>query len=256
MPIYTDDLHNRKGLPQPLLRAQVPDYFGAHCKTGNFRKITVPILGAIYVHKRIAQGFANVFADIERAGKGDLIDMANYGGTYNCRQVRSGGAWSPHAWAIGMDLNVNHHGKNGRDVKLAATNYLCKRDAIAPSLAELAPFFYRWGFSWGGIWTSTCDPMHFEATELTVQLLEGGARVANQGLWEARMKKLGPVMAAEPTGVPTAPKAVKLVELISGRELGEVTQEIAKRIVEGTLTVAPNGDHRADQGKLYLAKRS
>ena len=60
--------------------------------------------------------------------------------------------------------------------------------------------------------------------------------------------------APEPTGVPTAPKTVKLVELISGRELGEVTQEIAKRIAEGTLTVSPNGDHRKDQGKLYLAK--
>lgn len=236
MPIYTDELHNRRGLPQPLPRAQVPTYFGTHCKTGNFRKVTVPILGAIYVHKRIAQGFVNVLEDIERAGKGSLIDRGNYGGTYNCRQVRSAGAWSPHAWAIGMDLNVNHHGKNGRDVKLAATNYLCKRDAIAPSLAELAPFFYRWGFSWGGIWTNTCDPMHFEATELTIQLLEGGAKVKNQALWEQRMKQFGPVQAPGPEA--------------SGGKRKIIDHSTGKVIAEYEL--APGGDHSEDQGKWYV----
>jgi hypothetical protein len=60
----------------------------------------------------------------------------------------------------------------------------------------------------------------------------------------------------EPTGVPTAPKSVILQDLNTGRKIGEITQEAAARLVAGVLTVAPNGDHRADQGKLYLAKRS
>lgn len=64
-----------------------------------------------------------------------------------------------------------------------------------------------------------------------------------------------PAAASEPTGIPTAPKTIKVVELITGRNLGELTQEGAALLADGRLTVAPNGDHRKDQGKLYIARR-
>ena len=66
--------------------------------------------------------------------------------------------------------------------------------------------------------------------------------------------RVEPAAASEPTGIPTAQKTVKLVELITGRPLGELTQEAAALLADGKLTVAPNGDHRKDQRKLYIAK--
>jgi hypothetical protein len=172
MPIYADG--SRAGLPRVLPRSEVPSWFGPRCTTSEFTSIIVPRIGKFYCHKRVAQGFLNVFEDIEKAGKLGLIDISDYGGTYNCRQVRSGSAPSPHSWAIAVDLNVHAHAtSSGKETKLAASNYKCDPNRIAPSLRELAPFFYRHGFSWGGLWTGTCDPMHFEATEITVALLEG-----------------------------------------------------------------------------------
>lgn len=256
MPIYTDNLHNRKGLPQPIPRGSVPDFFGTHCAPSNLKKAKCPILGSVYAHKKIIDALVCVFGDIEKAGKAPLVDMSDYGGTYNCRQVRSGGAWSPHAWAIGIDLNVHHHAnKVGKDVKLAASNYKCSRDAIAPSLAELAPFFYRWGFSWGGIWTSTCDPMHFEATEVTLHILHGTS-VPNLKLWQERMQEIGPV-----TMVTNTPSKVKLIDHATGKIIGVVDGEVADWLAkDGACRIATNksgertGDHRTDQGKIYMVR--
>ncbi|HOV50538.1 MAG TPA: hypothetical protein PLZ61_04270, partial [Candidatus Cryosericum sp.] len=88
----------------------------------------------------------------------------------------------------------------------------------------------------GGIWTSTCDPMHFEATELTIQLLEGGAKVENQALWEQRMKQFGPVLPPQPAE--TGGKR-KIIDHATGKVLAEYT-------------LAPGGDHSETQGKWYV----
>jgi hypothetical protein len=55
-----------------------------------------------------------------------------------------------------------------------------------------------------------------------------------------------------PQPSPTA-KTIKLVDLMTGKTLAEVAPDLAALFV--THKPAPNGDHRADQAKLYLAKR-
>lgn len=165
----------RNGVIKPLPRSQVPSWFGRHCDAANMSSASVPILGRAYVHNRIAEALRGVLAAVSDAGKANLIDRGDYGGTYNCRRVRGGSSYSPHAWAIAIDLNVHHFaGGHGGDEKRGRTNYRCAANEIAPSLTTLAHYFNAWGFSWGGHWSSFKDPMHYEATELTVRLMESG----------------------------------------------------------------------------------
>jgi len=195
MPVYLDG--TRRGLPAPLRRSGSVDalhmrhWFGAACVTGALATATLPIIGKAYLHKRVIPAYEAVFAEIAGAGRSHLVDKADYGGTYNCRRVRGGSSYSPHSWAVAMDLNVHHLLANGREIVSGRTNYKCKQAEIAPSLAALATYFLKWGFSWGGWWRPQyCDPMHFEATDLTVALLEG-KEVANMEVWEERAGKVG-----------------------------------------------------------------
>ena len=177
---------------KPLPRSQVPDWFGRPAQTSNLILQPVAILGRVYVHRRIAPAFAAVLKTIAERGDAALIDKGDYGGTYNNRTVRRSTARSPHAWAIAIDLNVHHFlGPDGDDEKKTRTNFHCSRSEIAPSLAELAPYFNAWGFSWGGHWNRAyIDPMHFEATELTVKLLESGLGAEEEDVINAARAKL------------------------------------------------------------------
>lgn len=60
--------------------------------------------------------------------------------------------------------------------------------------------------------------------------------------------------AAVPTaGVPTHPVAVKVVEQSNGKLIAAVAPSIADLLVGYAL--AENGDHRRDQGKVYVTRR-
>jgi len=156
---------------KPLPRGQVPPWFGQPCTSANVVNTRLTLLGTQLFHKRVARALQYVFGDIAAHNDLAVIDVTDYGGTYNCRPVRPDSVASPHAWAIAIDLNV-HAFADGRR---AQTNWHCKRSEIAQSLKELAVYFNAWGFSWGGHWNdSYLDPMHFEATEFTCQLVEGG----------------------------------------------------------------------------------
>ncbi len=169
------------GYPRPLRRSGRVDaghvryWFGRPCDASNLVAHRVPVLGRVYVHRRVAEAFEAVFSEIADAGLDDLIDRGDYGGTYCCRRVRGGRSFSPHSWGIAIDLNVHHLQGPGGEYRAGRTNWRCRPEQIPDSLRRLAPFFRRWGFSWGGDWKSFKDPMHFEATELTVKLLEGGS---------------------------------------------------------------------------------
>jgi hypothetical protein len=150
-------------------------WFGEHADEGNLVTITVPTIGHMTYHKRMAEAARQVWIAIDQAGLGHLIDMTDYrasGGTYNNRPVTGGSSPSPHAWGVATDVNTNHIMAHGLEVTVDS-NYHCHPDQVADSLKAFAPFFYWWGFSWGGRWHSFLDPMHFEATEITVALLEG-----------------------------------------------------------------------------------
>jgi len=214
----------------------VEHYFGQHCDSDNLVTVVAPILGRVTFHKRVADALVAVLTEIDRAGMAQLIDRADYGGTYCCRAVRGSTAWSPHSWAIGIDLNVHHVFRDGREQRVAESNFHCRRDEIAPSVKTLATFFNAWGFSWGGHWnTAYIDPMHYEATELTIQKLAGGA---------------GPGIHQEkPYLVQRADSNVSCeVRMENGILIGPVRQIAA---VCGYETVA---DHLKDQHKAYVVE--
>jgi hypothetical protein len=236
----------------------VPAWFGAACQTSNFVTASVPVLGQMYVHRRIAAAFTNVLQSIADAGKGALVDRADYGGTYACRTVRGSAAKSPHSWGIAADLNVSHldDGNGAEYVSKTQTNFKCPSVAVPNSLRALAPYFQAWGFTWGGTWNSYLDPMHFEATEITVKLLEGGKLTeAEQKVITAARAQIG----AGPIPVPGAadPKVVLLpgstVIPCHARLEGDTTRCDLRSLAEalGYEVI----DHLDEQGKLYLSPR-
>lgn len=174
------------GVIQPLSRnarhsgteRHVNFWFGDPCASKNFSTHTLPLIGRAYCHNKVASALQAVFKEIVDADKSHLVDMNDYGGIYNCRRVGHRpppASWSPHAWAIAVDLNVHwlRNPNTGKDYKSSRTNYNCEPEEIPSILRQLQPFFEHWGFAWGGHWRSP-DPMHFEATEITLEILKQG----------------------------------------------------------------------------------
>ena len=104
-------------------------------------------------------------ADLEAAPTGDGNNTA----AYVCRAARGQTRWSAHAYGVSVDINPFH-------------NPLAKRDLVLPELAS-AYVDRRWqrpgmhvaggpavrafeaiGWTWGGTWRGTKDPMHFSLT--------------------------------------------------------------------------------------------
>jgi len=146
-------------------------YFGKPCDTSAMAVYNLPIVGRAYLHKRVAMAFVTVFDSIQQAGLSSLVDRDSYGGSYCCRAVRGSDAQSPHSWAVAIDLNTDHLMVGDKETQ-GHSNFRCSAAQVPESLKRLEPFFTAWGFSWGGFWRSYLDPMHFEATEYTVMLLE------------------------------------------------------------------------------------
>lgn len=247
MPIYDDD--GRRGYPRPLTRnGPMSDVFGPPCDTSDMSTHVVPIIGKVYFHDRVAKALAGVMQDIAAAGLASLVDMDDFGGTYCCRTVRGSTARSPHSWGVAIDLNVTHKLRNGSEVSGGDTNFHCKRSEIAQSLRKLAPFFRRWGFSWGGDWNDAyLDPMHFEATELTVALSEGKP-VPDAFL--SACGRLGTVSGL-PEGI--------IVQYTTGEVLTRSGRLIDDHLFVPLRELEPAlgrlVDHIADQGKVYVARR-
>lgn len=193
MPVYTDG--DRAGLPRPLSRnAAMEVVFG---KAGADRLTTVTLPGInrrASVHQRVASAFVGVFKDIDNAGLTGLV--YTYDGTYNYRTVRGSSALSPHSWGVAVDINAARIMRNGKEVN-GESNFHCSSAQVPESCRRLAPYFHKWGFSWGGDWSAEyLDPMHYEATDITVALLEGGT-CAGMDAWRKRMEADGATRGRE-----------------------------------------------------------
>ncbi|MGH8958802.1 MAG: M15 family metallopeptidase [Acidimicrobiia bacterium] len=146
----------------------------------NIVDVDLAPLGFFRCHRLLVPYLRGVVSELERSSLIQLLDPADFqlaGGCYNPRFNRGGDpgySLSRHAWGIALDINPssNQYG--------------------APPTLPLAvvEVFRRWGFSWGGTW-STPDGMHFEwrqlplsyssnCAELTVMPLYAG------GLWYLR----------------------------------------------------------------------
>ena len=107
---------------------------------------SVPVLGSVTCHRRVLPALRAAMRQLARRGLGRLVDPADYAGCYAPRRIRPGGALSLHAWGLALDLNARANpfgGRSRQDRRLVAT-------------------MDRHGFSWGGDFPTTPDPMHFE----------------------------------------------------------------------------------------------
>jgi len=88
------------------------------------------------------------------------------GGTFNWRKISGTDRLSCHSFGIAIDINVKYSdywkwskGKNGKPKYQNKIPY------------EIAAVFEKYGFIWGGKWTTHFDTMHFEyRPELLIEL--------------------------------------------------------------------------------------
>lgn len=100
------------------------------------------------VHVLAMPYFSAVFQAIAAAGLQGKVQ--EYNGTYAWRTKRTAhAAPSVHLWAIAIDLN-------------ASTNELGSEPETWMQDAEVVRIFKDQGFTWGGDFEGTKDPMHFQ----------------------------------------------------------------------------------------------
>lgn len=108
----------------------------------------LPIFGGTArCHKVMMPQLINALLDVQAAGLAPLIDGGGYGGCFVPRHILfdPNRPISMHAWGLAVDFNVR-------------TNQYGAVPTLDHRIVEI---FERWGFRWGGDWT-TPDGMHFE----------------------------------------------------------------------------------------------
>ncbi len=104
-----------------------------------------PLVTRINCHKKLADIFVQVFAEIQKQGFADKL--VSYGGCFNFRTKRLSTKISTHSWGIAVDLNpeTNQQGTAGN---------------MDPQIIKI---FQSFGFKWGGEFSGKSqDPMHFQ----------------------------------------------------------------------------------------------
>lgn len=118
----------------------------------NIVSANVPVLpGAVRCHRAMIPQLRAALAEIAERGLADLIRSGDYGGCWTPRHIMFNPQrnLSMHAWGLAIDLNVS-------------TNGYGAQPQMDPRIVEV---FQKWGFEWGGHW-STPDGMHFELRTL------------------------------------------------------------------------------------------
>jgi hypothetical protein len=106
----------------------------------------VPVLGSVTCHREMVPALRAALRELDRRGLARLVDPGDYAGCYAPRRIRPGGSLSLHAWGLAVDLNASANPFGGRS----------RQDPRLVSIME------RHGFTWGGDFPTTPDPMHFE----------------------------------------------------------------------------------------------
>jgi hypothetical protein len=119
----------------------------------NIVSARVPIFrGNVICHRQLIPQLRGALQEVVDSGLDHLIDPSQYGGCWVPRHIlfnpRRG--LSMHAWGLAVDFNVK------------GNEYGNRNPEMDPRIVEI---FERWGFAWGGHW-STPDGMHFELAAL------------------------------------------------------------------------------------------
>lgn len=120
--------------------------FGEHGGVGapgtNLVQLRAPDGKNYTVNAAAADAFGGFVKDLEAVG----YPIESIGG-YNFRQKTGGGSLSEHAYGLAVDINP------------ASNPYGSHRTNMPANIHDLAA---KWGLIWGGDWSSSPDPMHFQ----------------------------------------------------------------------------------------------
>jgi hypothetical protein len=143
----------------------------------------LPHTGELLVNADVADEVVEVFRRLHEARfpieemritGADELDLHPTGddnntGSFVCRRSRGSTSWSEHAYGRGVDINPFHNpyvkgdlvlpelASAYRDRSVERPGMILRGDVVTDAFAAI-------GWSWGGNWRSSTDPMHFSAT--------------------------------------------------------------------------------------------
>ena len=125
-------------------------------RNANIERKNMPIIGRATCNKIMWEPLLGALNQVIEEGLQNTLSKDEFqksGGCYAPRRINrfnAGGAISRHAWGIAIDINV--------------------KSGYHPRVVEI---FNKWGFAWGGTWTSP-DEMHFELRDLSPSISQTG----------------------------------------------------------------------------------
>jgi hypothetical protein len=165
----------RAGCPVPLdaLRLVTVAYWGFDGQSHG---------GELLVHKEVAHEIVEIFKELYQAkfpiermrrieayqGSDDASMADDNTSAFNCRMVTgSTSVFSPHAWGKAIDINPRINPYVKKNVVLpSGSDAYTDRTQPAPGLIQpdsvCTRIFLKWGWRWGGAWSSMKDYQHFE----------------------------------------------------------------------------------------------
>jgi D-alanyl-D-alanine carboxypeptidase len=155
--------------------------WGPPCPAGDV--VSISAGGRTFsVHRKVAYIFECFIGELVGRGypinKGQLDDWS-----YNCRKISGSTSWSNHAWGLAVDLN-------------SLTNPM--RSPLTTDMPQWvrdeAYLLGKYGLRWGGEYSGTPDPMHYEfmltpaeADRIARELREGDDLPMDQGSFNQLM---------------------------------------------------------------------
>lgn len=143
---------------------------------------SAPHKGELIVNKAIADKAQSVFFELYKSayqiesiklvdeyGANDEISMSyNNTSCFNARRIDGSNEWSKHAYGMAIDINPLYNPyvkENGKVLPIKGEKY-ADRSLEFPMKIDIKDYAYRvftkYGFDWGGEWTTVKDYQHFE----------------------------------------------------------------------------------------------
>ena len=139
-------------------------------------------MGKLIIAADVAESLAGALEEVYRQGfriekiqpvykfgGSDADSMrANNTSAFNCRRSTGGSKWSEHSKGLAIDINpvTNPYVSSGGSVQPTEGQRYTDRSIVVKGTVtpEIAAIFGRYGWQWGGDWSSAKDYQHFSTT--------------------------------------------------------------------------------------------
>ena len=110
-----------------------PSWVAAHIITAD-----VPILGQVTCNRVMVEQLRDALQEVVDVGLADAIHPSEYAGCYYPRFIAGTTKLSNHSFGLALDLNVPGN----------------QRGTVGEMDRGVVAIFERWGFTWGGRWST------------------------------------------------------------------------------------------------------